>query len=333
MKKTISVLIVSIFVLLFSEYVNAQSSGALPFEVLHEKDADLQSQINSVAEETESTQGQVESLSSEVSGTQEEVSGIQSTLSETQALVQELEARIAELEGSVTPPGNNIQSVEFTSSLSQYLSVDDTEQSGLDLSGDMTIELWVNLKTLGSVQGDSVFVAKWNQTDTTNQSYVFQVDSGNKLEFAFRDSSGNFSRAATNGPVLTSTNRWYHAAVVLETAPLHVVFYLDGEEVSPNLTHTGAVSIRDSLAPFTVGARPDGAGLFGPINGKIDELRVWSRARSQEEIVSSMSQQVSANTPNLVGSWKFNSDFSDSSGNSNTLTPVNTPVFSADVPF
>ena len=64
--------------------------------------------------------------------------------------------------------------------------------------------------------------------------------------------------------------------------------------------------------------------------GEIDEVRVWDRARSQEEIQQMMDTHLVGNEPDLAGYWNFNEDsgntVTDLSGNGNHGTLINGPT-------
>ncbi|MEW6160597.1 MAG: LamG-like jellyroll fold domain-containing protein, partial [Verrucomicrobiota bacterium] len=98
--------------------------------------------------------------------------------------------------------------------------------------------------------------------------------------------------------------RWYHLAVIAEPRRLRacingipfVDLPLPRELVSP-----GPASV------FTLGRhgiREAGSTVFD-YAGQIDELRLWSSARSPEQIRQQMFTRQSGNEPGLVGLWNF----------------------------
>jgi hypothetical protein len=63
-------------------------------------------------------------------------------------------------------------------------------------------------------------------------------------------------------------------------------------------------------------------------NGLIDEMRIWSVARTQAEIAGAMYQQI-VSAPNLVASYQFSGNGLDSSGNNVHGNLISNPVFVA----
>ena len=72
------------------------------------------------------------------------------------------------------------------------------------------------------------------------------------------------------------------------------------------------------------------AGLF--YGGLIDEVRLWSTARSGAEIAANWKTSIDSAT-GLVASWHFNDALTDASGNGNTLTGTGSPGYSTDIPY
>ena len=64
----------------------------------------------------------------------------------------------------------------------------------------------------------------------------------------------------------------------------------------------------------------------------MDELRVWNVERTAIQISSNMRTDVS-NQTGLKAYYKYENNFTDSSGNSNTLTNNGGATFSSSVPF
>ena len=79
----------------------------------------------------------------------------------------------------------------------------------------------------------------------------------------------------------------------------------------------------------------DGKTFSGSINGKIDEVSVWSRSLSDSEIQSHMLTSPISGEEGLVGYWNFNegegTTLYDLTGNANHGT-INGATWSTDVP-
>ena len=115
-----------------------------------------------------------------------------------------------------------------------------------------------------------------------------------------------------NSPV--TDGKWHHVAVVHDGKNTQTV-YIDGEAMEP----TGAWSL-DTVATYCkIGCRIDTAVEFFP--GIVDETRIWSVARTEEEINNSMFRSLASSEPGLVSYWKFDegsgTTVADATGNNN----------------
>ena len=99
---------------------------------------------------------------------------------------------------------------------------------------------------------------------------------------------------------ITSTmNQWVHVAIVWDGTAL--ITYVNG--VARITTPMPANKPLATLAGlFYVGCLPLNFSCF---NGLFDELRVWSVARTPEEIMANYTKAVVGNEAGLVGYWKF----------------------------
>ena len=100
-------------------------------------------------------------------------------------------------------------------------------------------------------------------------------------------------------------NQWVHILVQGDGSTLQL--FIDGNLVDEVAIVPQAQSKR---ANFAIGTRADGLGTR-VMNGIIDEVRVWSRPLTQEEIQDALNQELSGNEEGLVGYWKFNEGAGD----------------------
>ncbi|MEU9003385.1 LamG domain-containing protein, partial [Streptomyces sp. NPDC048551] len=91
---------------------------------------------------------------------------------------------------------------------------------------------------------------------------------------------------------------WHHWAAVYKTATREQILYRDGVEVAhrtSNGAYTGNGPLILGHFPFT--------GDY--LDGRIDEVRVFGRARTQHEISAERHQRLSGREPGLLGHWTF----------------------------
>lgn len=154
----------------------------------------------------------------------------------------------------------------------ELVSVPDADS--LDLDGDFTIEAWV--RPDGTISNGLSFVVSKNLGLT---GYTLLLGkTGNQMYPAFEvNREGNPQLNAPSSPL--PNNQWSHLAGVWEdgTARLYVDGVMVAEESlpSPPLANT---------FPLYLGSSPFGDWTF--LRGQLDEVRIWSRARSGEEIAA-----------------------------------------------
>lgn len=220
------------------------------------------------------------------------------------------------------------KSLDLEASSSQYASISDASQTGLDITGDITIEAWINPETLPSVYGSNMIIV--SKDASASRGYFLNWNSSaDKLRFVYRDGSSNIS-AFECDTAISSTATWIHIAVAVDVSVPSATFYLDGSATTTTDLNTNATSINNSTEEFAVGYYPDMSS--NEFDGKISLVRVWSDIRTSGEISSNMCNVFGTSTANLEGEWTFDDVYTDGSGNGNTLSATNSPVFATDVP-
>jgi uncharacterized repeat protein (TIGR01451 family) len=92
---------------------------------------------------------------------------------------------------------------------------------------------------------------------------------------------------------------WHHAALVADGSD--TVLYLDGEAVASLDGGFGPGSARRLL----LAAAASGAGRADRFAGRLDELRLWSVARSASELRATMKIPVAGDAPGLLALWRM----------------------------
>ncbi len=230
----------------------------------------------------------------------------------------------------------NTNSINLELSSSQYLSITDANQTGLNLIGDCTFEAWIKLEQLPSdistIQNFSILT----KDDETNRCYGFCIvkyltDFNDQLMLLWW-SGGDLNRWAMDASfVAGDVGTWIHIAVTLDVSTQNVIFYKNGVASAGTVINDNAGnSIDDDPVSFMIGGRADGAMYF---DGLIDEVRVWNDIRTATEISNNYEREKNGDEAGLVGYWKLNNSLLDETANNNDLTNNNAAVFSTDVPF
>lgn len=218
----------------------------------------------------------------------------------------------------------NANGIDLEADNSQYLSGADSAQTDLDLSNDLTFELWVKFESLQG-SDDDIFLAK-QQATGNNRSYSFYSGGSGSENLTLSwwhdglSEGGNVSVSW-----LPSVDTWYHLAVTKDDTT--VKFYVNGTQ--QGTTQTGSNSaIYNGTADFRIGAdQEDAADDF---DGKIDDVRIWRIARTAADIAADQSRGLNGNEFGLVAYWQLDGLLSDATQNANTLMNNGAAIFSAD---
>jgi hypothetical protein len=146
------------------------------------------------------------------------------------------------------------------------------DSNSLDLTGAMTLEAWVNPSALGSVW--RTVILKEQATQLVYGLYA-STDTGVPAGNVFTSSDLDI-RAP--GPL--TANAWTHLATTYDGATLRL--YVNGvQAASRALTGT----IRTSTQPLRIGGNDIWGEWFA---GRIDEVRVYNRALTANQIQADM---------------------------------------------
>ncbi|MEM9930665.1 MAG: LamG domain-containing protein, partial [Bacteroidota bacterium] len=179
-----------------------------------------------------------------------------------------------------------------------------TLTSGTPIDGNptnFTVEMWLT-----------------NRDQTLNQfRRVFSLGSpGTRYEVGVQAGQVRFfstAGAGTNLGAITA-NIWTHLAVVKTANQVDV--YID-------CVLTGSVTLTTpnfNFNYFRVGRWPGGSASDADWDGEVDDVRVWSTARTATEICNAQNCPLSCQESDLVLNWTFDNDGAVPSGNNTGLT-------------
>jgi hypothetical protein len=131
--------------------------------------------------------------------------------------------------------------------------------------------------------------------------------------------AGKFPEADKNKGL--NTGEWYHVALTWDIAAQVITFYVNGQVQSQREGYGGSnitsISLKNSNHGFYIGR--SFADNKRTLAGNIAEARIWSVARTQQEIWDNM-YNVDPQTPGLAAYWKFDTPgdvIEDVTGNGN----------------
>ncbi len=189
-------------------------------------------------------------------------------------------------------PGSG-NALDFDGS-NDYVDIGDVAIDGLSA---ITVEAWVNptsIRTNGSPSGhnanEGAIIHKSGSSDDnlgltlTSAGLTFYIDNG--------------SDNKVTGSVL-STGTWTHVAATYDGSDL--IVYINGV-LDATISSSGSGNIINNTNNLRIGG---GHIVSHEFNGKIDEVRAWSVARTQSEIRDDMCKKLVGNEANLEAYYRF----------------------------
>jgi len=190
--------------------------------------------------------------------------------------------------------------------------------TSLGFTESFTIEAWIYplSSDLQSGGEHAIIDRRWS-----GGGYELRINN-QKLRFIARESNGTEHSFDADGLV---ANKWQHVVAVMEkTGDNRVVkIYIDG--ISKTTSGSSVYSIGTSTATgFYIGRSKLVDNFY--LNGRIDEVRAWSKALTTSEIQNNMCVKLSGSNSNLEGYWRFDegsgTTVADDSHNSNNGSSI-----------
>jgi subtilase family serine protease len=201
----------------------------------------------------------------------------------------------AVLPAGVTNPAVGT-SLRFDGS-NDFVSLGDVLDAG---TGSLTVEAWFMKTSTTTANAKIVNKGLTSNGTPPDAGYALRI-TGGLLEFMVSSGAGNLTAVS----VEPSINAWHHAAGVLDRAAGEIRLYVDG--VLRATRATGALGSLDTNIPLAFGALHRGS--FGNTTeyfpGCLDEVRIWTTARSGAEIAAAMRQSLAGNEAGLAGYWRL----------------------------
>jgi len=166
--------------------------------------------------------------------------------------------------------------------VNDYVEVKDS--NSLDITGNITIAAWVYPL---NVTGETGYILN---KGPGNAGIWLQVSYGGYVKFAARNSADTGWVYLTDDTTPLSTNNWHHVAAIYDRSYIRI--YVNGREVKNK-------AISDQLLTYTqpleIGRRIACPYCF---NGAIDEVRIYNKALSSDEVLNLYRAFVGSTTAN-----------------------------------
>ncbi len=172
------------------------------------------------------------------------------------------------------------------STLSDWISA--TAGPSLNLSGALTLEAWIKIADLSDYQMIINKAPNAGSLASFPGNFDFYVAPAGNLWFLHEIVGGGWKGYVSSATV--PVNVWTHVAVTWGSG--HVIFYLNGLPVT-NVTDAGETALTNSPT-VRIGQRADSRGF----RGVIDEVKIWSYARTAGQIATTVYPQTNCPAAN-----------------------------------
>lgn len=184
----------------------------------------------------------------------------------------------------------------------------------------MTVEAWVRVDSLtpGVSSGGGVVTS-----GTGSQNFSLWLFPDNSTAAAdwrpgFQVNFANGASAIASvppGEAPTPFGSWHHVAATYDQS--EAVIYIDGLEVLRTMLETPI----NWQSPSTIAIGNEFPGVSEKLGGEIDEVRIWSRVRTPQEILDTFDVEV-CDDPDLWARWSFDDGTAvDVTGQGRDLAP------------
>ncbi len=185
--------------------------------------------------------------------------------------------------------------------------------------GNWTIEMWIKVpvegtNNLGENEDVGIIFSNYNNT----RFISLKITNLGKIVYLW-----NKWTVRVEGTTDLRDNKWHHIALTRDVDNKRTILYLDGiKEVLEN----SAGEDFDLDTPHMIG-KDIRYGESPHFHGEMDEFRIWSKAKTEKEILRDMARSVDPSSKELLLYYRFNEGnnaiVNDLSGNSNYATLSN----------
>lgn len=240
--------------------------------------------------------------------------------------------------GPTKAKGKVGQALDFDDT-NDYVSIADNATLDATDTADLTLSGWFYRDTATT---DDTIIAKRTGILSTDTGYVAYIDDVTD-QLIFEVSDGTDEYSLTSNSTFTTTG-WYQYAIVWdENSAAGSEIYING--VANNATDSGTIGNIGNISNAVVLAVGAASDAEEPFDGKLDEVRVYSRTLSAAEIQSLYAQGGGAKVDSsvsqaqgtgrldsgLAGYWRLDdgsgANATDSSTNGTTFPLTGSPTW------
>lgn len=172
-----------------------------------------------------------------------------------------------------------------------FVAVPDSDE--LSVTDNFTLEAWAN-STADDSEIPRTIMGKRRPDGGGGYNFIIYQS---ECRLGLNDGAG-LNIAVSSGKVIARSS-WYHLAATYDGATMKI--YVNGILSG---TYDVVARLQNSTYPLTIGQLQTNSEIW-PFIGLLDEVRVWNRALTQQEIASRMNLTLTGSEPDLAGYWTF----------------------------
>lgn len=168
----------------------------------------------------------------------------------------------------------------------------------------ITVTAWIRPIAFPNKYVSIVYKGDKRTPEIDNRSFALFLRSNGAIQFAFSP-KGQGERYIFSHSGAVSLNEWTHIAGVIDTENNIMQLYIYGLEVGSNGFNWNP-EIYESKLPLRIGhAHETEIETLSTFIGQIDDVSVWNKALTSNEIQNSIENKLRGNEDGLVAYWNF----------------------------
>lgn len=178
-----------------------------------------------------------------------------------------------------TATGKQGEAALFTAANTEYLTITDASQSGLEGMADLSISFWIKFTSSPAIDTGFILYDKdWTGGDRAYHMRYYNDNGAYKLwAMIYTVTEGQLSTVEYVNTFSTGT--WYHFVMVYDSSGQTITTYVNNSQVA-QITGEGGSAVNSNSTRFTIGANDTNGS---PFDGVIDEFGMWSKTLSSGE--------------------------------------------------
>lgn len=146
-----------------------------------------------------------------------------------------------------------------------------------NISEELTVIAWINANNWETNYWEGTIIGNDEWEDGSSNGFVLRTGENGRLSFTI---GHDFSWPEALSNQIMEIDRWYAVAGIFDGE--NVYAYINGEEVASQ--SFSQVAIAQSNYPINIGRAP--YDTLRDFNGKIDEIKIYNKALTEEEIIA-----------------------------------------------